>query len=119
MNAAELRAYLLSKPGAVEQRPLSPEIPVYKVMGKMFAYASPDAAPPRLTVKLEPAHGRSIRSMHSAVQPGYHMHKEHWNTVLLDGSVPDERIKNWIDASYELVVERLPKTSRDQLKDLA
>jgi predicted DNA-binding protein (MmcQ/YjbR family) len=116
MDLPELRSYLLSKHGAREESPFAPEVPVYKVMGKMFAYVSPTAAPPKLTLKLDPAHAQLLRSTYSAVQPGYHMNKEHWNTVLLDGTLPDELIREWIDASYELVVEALPKAKRDELK---
>ncbi len=117
MNLDRLYANLLSLPGAVEERPFTPEIPVYKVMGKMFAYVSPDESPPRLTIKLDPLHGQLLRSTYAAVLPGYHMNKDHWNTVLLDGSVPEEEILSWIDESYELVVEGLPHQLKKKLAD--
>ena len=117
MDFDRLHAYLLSLPGAVEERPFTPEVPVYKVMGRMFAYVSPDESPPRLTIKLDPLHGQLLRSTHDAVLPGYHMNKDHWNTVLLDGSVPDDEILTWIDESYDLVVGNLPVRLRKAIAD--
>jgi len=108
-------AYLSAMPDAAEERPFGPDVPVFKVMGKMFAYLSPGRTPPWLTLKLDPAMGRLARSTHAAVRPGYHMNKEHWNTVVLDGTVPDDEILAWIDDSYDLVVAGLPRRLRDQL----
>ena len=117
MDLDRLHAYLVSLPGAVEERPFTPEIPVYKVMGKMFAYVSPNVSPPLLTIKLDPLHGQLLRSTYAAVLPGYHMNKDHWNSVSLDGSVPEDELLSWIDESYDLVVESLPYQARKRLGD--
>ncbi len=117
MDVDSLTAYMLSLPGAVEERPFTPEIPVFKVMGKMFAYVSPDESPPRVTIKLDPLHSQLLRATYDGVRPGYHMNKDHWNTVLLDGSVPEEELLSWIDESYELVVNNLPVRLRKALAD--
>ena len=53
-----------------------------------------------------------IRDIFEAVIPGYHMNKEHWNTVILNGTVPTEEIKKMIDTSYSLVVGNLRKSDR-------
>jgi predicted DNA-binding protein (MmcQ/YjbR family) len=115
MNLASLRSYLLSKPGSVEVYPFDEETPVFKVGGRMFALVAPEARPLRVTLKLDPAHGQLLRGMFSAVLPGYHMNKEHWNTILLDRSVSDEELRSWIDESYALVVEKLPRSARARL----
>jgi predicted DNA-binding protein (MmcQ/YjbR family) len=115
MDLDQLHAYMLSLPGTVEERPFTPEIPVYKVMGKMFAYVSPDESPPRLTIKLDPLYGQLLRAAYDAMRPGYHMNKDHWNTVLLDGSIPEEELLTWIDESYKLVVDALPVRLRRAL----
>ncbi len=117
MDINRLCSYLLSFPGAVEERPFTPEIPVYKVKGKMFAYVSPDESPPRLTIKLDPLHGQLLRDAYDAVLPGYHMSKDHWNTVFLDGSIPEDELFTWIDESYQLVVDGLPARLRRELAD--
>ena len=81
MTIDRLHDFLLARPGAIEDRPFGPEVPVYKVMGKMFAYLSPTQSPPWLTLKLDPVLGQLVRGTHAAVRPGYHMNKEHWNTI--------------------------------------
>jgi len=115
MTFERIHAYLLSQPGAVEERPFTPEIPVYKVGGKMFAYSSPDAVPPSITIKLDPLQGQLLRSTYEAVQAGYHMNKEHWNTIALDGSIPEEELLTWIDESYTLVRSNLTKKAKQLL----
>ena len=119
MTFEQIHDYLLSQPGAVEERPFTPETPVYKVGGKMFAYSSPDAVPPSITIKLDPLQGQLLRSTYEAVQAGYHMNKEHWNTIALDGSIPEEELLTWIDESYTLVVSNLSQKARRQLGDAA
>jgi predicted DNA-binding protein (MmcQ/YjbR family) len=116
MDLDRLRAYVLSLPGAVEERPFTPELPVYKVMGRMFAYVSPDESPPRITLKLDPLHGLLLRASYDAVRPGYHMNKDHWNTFLLDGSVPEEELLASVDESYGLVVSGLTRSKRRALE---
>ena len=117
MTFEQIHAYLLSQPGAVEERPFTPEIQVYKVGGKMFALTAADDVPPNITIKLDPLLGQLLRSTYEAVQAGYHMNKEHWNTITLDGSIPEEELLTWIDESYTLVVSSLPKRVRRQLPD--
>ena len=116
MTFEQLHHYLLSQPGAIEDRPFTPEIPVYKVGGKMFAYASPDESPPSITIKLDPLHGQILRATYDAVSAGYHMTKEHWNTIQLDGTVPDDELLTWIDESYTLVFSKLPKKTQGSLR---
>jgi len=119
MSIQIVRTYLLSKPGAVEERPFDPDTPVFKVMGKVFALTSPDTAPPRVTLKLDPLHGQMVRTTYAAVTPGYHMNKTHWNTVALDDNVSLDVVKEWIDESYELVVAGLSAAAQRQLADQA
>jgi predicted DNA-binding protein (MmcQ/YjbR family) len=110
-----VRAYLLSRPGAVETRPFGPQPLVVKVGGKMFALLSEDATPLQIALKCEPAHAMFLRDTFPAVQPGYHLNKEHWNTVTLDGSISEEGIRAMIDESYQLVVGGLSKAARLRL----
>ena len=117
MTFEQVHDYLLSQPGAMEDRPFNPETPVYKIGGKMFAYSSPNKVPPSITIKLDPLHGQMLRSTYEAVQAGYHMNKEHWNTITLDGSIPQDELLSWIDESYILVHASLTKKVRQQLAD--
>jgi predicted DNA-binding protein (MmcQ/YjbR family) len=92
VDLTTLRAYLLIKRGAVEDRPFGPQPLVVKVGGKIFALVAEDATPPEVSLKCEPSHAQFLRDSFAAVRPGYHLNKEHWNTVRLDGSIPDEGV---------------------------
>src|SRR5213082_124265 len=115
MQATELRAHCLALPGSEETFPFGPETSVFKVAGKLFALSR--LAEPRLGVSLkcEPLLAEQLREMHAAVLPGYHLNKRHWNTVLLDGSLPDKMVLEMIEDSYDLVVAKLPKSTQVEL----
>jgi predicted DNA-binding protein (MmcQ/YjbR family) len=113
-----LATYLLSFPEASEEQPFGPEVDVYKVAGKMFAILSPEDDPPAISLKCDPLIAVELREEYDAVAPGYHLNKTHWNTVTLDGSVPDRELKNMIQHSFEQVVAGLPKAQRDRLARL-
>lgn len=115
MDLEALQRYLMSKRGAVEDRPFAPELPVYRVMGKMFALIWAQDDPPRLNLKCDPFHAELLRDTYQAVTPGYHMSKRHWNTITLDGSVPDDVLKDMIDESYDLVVSSLARAAQAKL----
>ena len=109
MQLETLRAYLLSRPGAVEDRPFGPETLVIKVGGKMFALAALDEVPPTANLKCDPDLALDLRDRYEQVRPGYHMNKKHWNTVEIESGIPDTELRKMIDHSYQLVIERLPK----------
>jgi predicted DNA-binding protein (MmcQ/YjbR family) len=113
-----LRKYCSNKSASVEDYPFGEETAVYKVMGKMFALIpldTPRDRPPTISLKCDPALAEILRNIYDAVQPGYHLNKKHWNTVTVDGSIPDEEIYDMIDQSYALVVKSLKKDEREQL----
>ena len=109
MDIELLRAYCNAKPFTEETMPFGPGTLVYKVGGKAFLICSIEAHPLRFNVKCDPDLAVELRERYSCVEPGYHMNKRHWNTVLIDGSVPARLLKDWIDQSYNLVVDSLPK----------
>jgi predicted DNA-binding protein (MmcQ/YjbR family) len=115
MQLESLRAYLLARPGAAEDRPFGPETLVIKVGGKMFALVSDQATPLNISLKCDPAHAQFLRDSFPAVRPGYHLNKEHWNTVTLDGSIADDGVRAMIDESYRLVVASLSKAAQRRL----
>ena len=81
----------------------------------MFAVSRLDEPPLRVSLKCEPQLAEQLRDAHAAVRPGYHLNKRHWNTVVIDGSLPDQMIKDMIEDSYDLVVSRLPAARRRAL----
>jgi predicted DNA-binding protein (MmcQ/YjbR family) len=115
MDAAAFRKYCLKKPGTTEDSPFGPEHIVFKVGGKMFALLAFEEVPPTANLKCDPDRALELRDRYEEVQPGYHMNKKHWNTVVLTGSVPDAEIRQMIDHSYELVVNSLPRKTREAL----
>jgi predicted DNA-binding protein (MmcQ/YjbR family) len=115
MNAAELRDHCLSFTGSQETFPFGPRTSVFKVSGKMFALSQLDADSLRVSVKCEPGLAEVLRGAHPAVLPGYHLNKRHWNTVIIDGSLPDDAIRDMIEDSYDLVVSKLPPARRRSL----
>src|SRR5437762_6942138 len=112
MNSAELRDHCLSFTGAEETFPFGPETSVFKVGGRMFALSQLVADSLRVSLKCEPELAEALRGAHAAVLPGYHLNKRHWNTTVIDGSLPDQMIKDMIEDSYDLVVSQLPMSRR-------
>jgi predicted DNA-binding protein (MmcQ/YjbR family) len=112
MRPADLRAYCLSFPGSVETFPFGLGVSVFKVAGKMFALSQLDQRPLRVSLKCEPMLAEQLREAHAAVLPGYHLNKRHWNTVIIDGSLPAQTIEDMIEDSYDLVVSQLPESRR-------
>jgi predicted DNA-binding protein (MmcQ/YjbR family) len=115
MRPASLRDFCLSMPGSEETFPFGPRTSVFKVAGKMFALSQLTATPLGVSLKCEPALAEQLRTTHPAVTPGYHLNKRHWNTVLLDGSMSDQVVKDMIEDSYDLVVSGLPRSRRRAL----
>jgi predicted DNA-binding protein (MmcQ/YjbR family) len=108
-------AECLAKSGAVEDYPFGDGVAVFKVAGRIFALVSLGDAPGDISLKCDPDLALELRDRYAAITPGYHLNKRHWNTVRLDGSVPDEEVRELIDHSYELVVSRLPAAQRRAL----
>jgi predicted DNA-binding protein (MmcQ/YjbR family) len=115
MHEAELRDQCLAFPGSEETFPFGPETSVFKVAGKMFALSQLARRPLQVSVKCEPLLAEQLREAHPAVLAGYHLNKRHWNTLVIDGSLPDRMIKDMVEDSYDLVVSRLPQSRRRAL----
>jgi predicted DNA-binding protein (MmcQ/YjbR family) len=109
MNIESLREYCLEKPGVEETLPFGPDNLVFKIDGKMFLLVGLDNDPLQFNVKCDPEKAIELREQLSCVQPGYHMNKKHWNTVIVDGTVSDKQLKEWIDWSYSLVSKKKKK----------
>jgi len=119
MNIELFREYCISKKGVTEEFPFGEETLVYKVMGKAFALAGMDDVPGSCNLKCDPEKAEELRDKYSAIIPGYHMNKKHWNTVIWDGSISDQLILELIDHSYELVLRGLPKKILSELREKA
>ncbi len=103
------KSYLHSKPDAWLDHPFGPDVEVYKIRGKMFATLGYEGDVARINLKCDPEEAMALRDIFASVIPGYHMNKAHWNTVILDGSIPRGEIERMIDRSYALVVRGLKR----------
>jgi predicted DNA-binding protein (MmcQ/YjbR family) len=110
MNIESLREYCLSKNNVTESFPFDDETLVFKVEGKIFALINLEGEL-SLNLKCDPELALELRERYQAVTPGYHMNKKYWNTVSLDGTIPDKEVFSWIDHSYEQVLKK-PKKQR-------
>ncbi|GIP31476.1 MmcQ/YjbR family DNA-binding protein [Paenibacillus sp. J2TS4] len=107
--------YGLSKKGAFSDYPFGPQPLVLKVGSKMFALINEEERSGSISLKCDPEMAYLLRQQHPSVKPGYHLNKQHWNTVIVDGTVPEEELKWMMDHSYELVVKGLKKSEAREL----
>ncbi len=116
MNYQQARTYLLQRPEAREDFPFGPDVAVFKIDKKMFATLSHNDSVANMNLKCDPDQAVMLRDIFDAVLPGYHMNKKHWNTIILDGSIPRGEIERMVDHSYALVVKSLPRAIRQGLE---
>jgi predicted DNA-binding protein (MmcQ/YjbR family) len=116
VNFQETKTYLLSKPDAILDFPFGPETAVFKVRNKMFATLVETEGQAWSNLKCDPTEALMLRDIFPEVRPGYHMNKKHWNTIELQGNLPQSEIERMIDNSYTLVVKSLPLKVRQSLE---
>ena len=118
MNDIEkIREAMLAYPESTEETPFGPEVLVYKIANKMFATLSPEEVPVKMNLKCDPERAIVLRDEHEAILPGYHMNKRHWNTLELDGSLPDKLVLDLIDHSFECVLAGHTKAAQKRIRD--
>jgi len=115
MNDVKLEKYLLSKTGSKKEFPFDKVTAVYKVMNKMFALVGHKDGFININLKSLPEDALGYREIYKSVIPGYHMNKKHWNTIIVNGEMKDEILRDMIDESYALVVSKLTKKERLEL----
>jgi predicted DNA-binding protein (MmcQ/YjbR family) len=114
MNVEEVRSVCIARKGVSEGFPFDETTLVVKVGGKIFALINLDRNP-SVNLKCDPERAIDLRERYDAITPGYHMNKTHWNTLILDGSLPDRLIAELINHSYELILASLPKKKQDEV----
>lgn len=116
IDKESVRSYLLSLPDSHEDYPFGPDVAVFKVVDKMFATLAVEHDLWRMNLKCDPDEALILRDIFDAVLPGYHMNKRHWNTILLDGSIPGGELERMMDNSWHLVVAGMPARARKALQ---
>lgn len=117
MNIEEYRTFCLSLQEAEEGMPFDEKALVFTIKGKMFSLTNSIDTFELINVKCEPEEAIVLRERFDAVIPGYYMNKKHWNSIKMDGTIPDKQIKDWIKNSYRLVISTLPKKIQKELTD--
>ncbi|MBA3679686.1 MAG: MmcQ/YjbR family DNA-binding protein [Bacteroidetes bacterium] len=112
MSIEEIREHCLLKKGVTEGFPFDNETLVFKAV-KIFLLTGLNSNPIQFNVKCDPPKAIELREKYDFVRPGYHMNKQHWNTIICDGRATKKQIFEWIDDSYELIVQSLPKKQRE------
>ncbi|MBS7252981.1 MmcQ/YjbR family DNA-binding protein [Flavobacterium branchiicola] len=121
MNLETFYEYCLSKKGASEHFPFDEDILVFKVGGKIFALSSLkqwEKEEASVNLKCDPDRAQELRAEYDEIKPGFHMSKVHWNTLALNGNLPDKFVKELIDHSYELVFKSLTKKIQNEIIEL-
>jgi predicted DNA-binding protein (MmcQ/YjbR family) len=114
MTRPELMSYCASLPYATSDYPFDETTLVYRVGGKIFALIDVTAEPCGVSLKCEPELSCDLRATWPAITPGWHLNKEHWNTLTLDGSLPDELVKSLVDRSRDIVEAGLTAAAREK-----
>ena len=118
MNIEEARQYCLSLKNVTEGLPFGDDFLVFKVEGKMFALLPLDGNEPRITLKCHPDFTDELRDHFSAVEPAWHFNNKYWNTIILDGTIPEKDIKKMIKESYDIITDSPTKRIYEAVKQI-
>ena len=113
-----IKAYCLAKPGSSAGYPFGEGTLVFKVLDRMYALCSEDERPLRINLKCDPDDALALRAQYSAIIPGYHMNKKHWNSLIMDGSLQDSLVFELIDHSYQLVISKMSQAKQRKLRSI-
>jgi predicted DNA-binding protein (MmcQ/YjbR family) len=117
MNLDSIKAFCLAKQGAEEDFPFDLTTMTFKVGGKIFALTDINELPLRLSLKCEPMYAVMLRQDYPSIIPGYHLNKQHWNTLILDNTIPEKLLCEMIDLSYSLVFGSLTKIKQKAIRE--
>lgn len=115
MNVETFRDYCLNKPWVSEGLPFDENTLVFKVLGKIFALINLESFT-FINLKCDPEKAITLRESNPGIQPGWHMNKQHWNSVYTDGEVSDPLILELVDHSYDLILNSFSKKKQEELK---
>lgn len=118
LTLEEVREYCLQKKAVEETFPFDADTLVFKVMGKAFLLTGFTELPFRFNVKMDAEMIPAYRDKFPDVKPGYHMNKNHWNTVYVTGKISNKELLWMIDHSYEQVVKKFSKKEKAALENL-
>ncbi len=103
MDHKTVEDYVLSMPNSRLDYPFGESVAVYKIEDKMFALIREGKEPVQISLKCDPKLSEVLRAKYDTVMPGYHLNKQHWNTIVLSGQMPWTEVQDLIRHSYQLV----------------
>ncbi|MEO9021939.1 MAG: MmcQ/YjbR family DNA-binding protein [Ginsengibacter sp.] len=106
MNVEELRNYVLSLKEVTESFPFGEDTLVFKTNNKIFLLVSLSSAPLQFNVKCDPEYAIELREQYECILPGYHMNKMHWNTIIVDGTLSNAQLRQFIKDSWQLIAKK-------------
>lgn len=112
MNIETAREYCLQKRKTSESFPFDEYSLVIKVMDKMFALIDLESAN-KICLKCDPGYAVGLREQYEGIEPAYHFNKKYWNQVFMDRDVDDKLMKQLIDHSYEEVIKKFTRKTRE------
>ena len=118
MNIEDVRNYCLTLPGVTEDSPYGDDMVVFRIEGKIFLHLPLEYDAPRMAVKLPPDYAIELRDKYAAITPSWHLNKTHWSDILIEGHFDDDQLREWIDQSYQLVFDKLPKKVREKYQSM-
>ncbi|MDR2008978.1 MAG: MmcQ/YjbR family DNA-binding protein [Bacteroidales bacterium] len=114
MDIEILREYCLSKKGVTECFPFDEDTLVFKVGSRMFAFSSLERSC-NITLKCDPDKAIELREKYTSITGAFHMNKTYWNSLNIDGSIPQNLIQDLIDHSYDLVFAKLSRKEKEKI----
>lgn len=120
MTITDLYTICSAYQGATESFPFDEDTLVFKVGGKIFlltGLSGWENGNPSINLKCDPERALDLRERYTAVEPGFHMNKKHWNTVFVHQDLPLRELKKLIDHSYELVFSQLSKKMQEEINN--
>jgi predicted DNA-binding protein (MmcQ/YjbR family) len=111
MTKRELIDYCLTYPATYEDYPFDETTALIRHSGnkKFFALVDFHNGKLQTTLKCDPIKAEFLRNVFKSVTPGYHMNKQHWNTVYIDGDVPEQELREMIEHSFDLTKPKVRK----------
>ena len=107
MDYCQIKSYFMSKEGVTLEHPCGDRADVFKVSGRKVGLLTSDKDIINVFVKCNPDEALALRDIYHSIVPGYQFDQRHWNTLIIDGHLPDSLIKEQIDRSFEIVMEHL------------
>lgn len=112
----KIRNFCLSLPGTTEDMPFDETTLCFRVGGRIFAITDIEDRPVTINLKCDPERAAGLREKYEFIKPGWHMNKQHWNSVNLESDISEQMFKELAKHSYDLIFSKLPRKIRNEIE---